>query len=355
MRLCINLCRAGSICGRVFNCEGPAQGCGSSIAKVVWRRPTRMRREGPYGLNTRINAGAKLSIKEPCLRAKLLYLASLFGASTPINTQLMHNYLAINKDHWNKSTLTHWTSDFYRVQDWLAGTYDSLKAPELALLPANFEGQKLLHLQCHFGQDTLSLARRGAQVTGVDLSDAAIEKARELNALAQLNGRFFCCDLYSFPDRLPQEKASFDWVFSSYGTIGWLPDINRWAAVVADFLRPGGTFVFAEFHPFIWMLNHERNAFPYSYFQGEAIVEESTVSYTDGNKASSTEVGWNHSLASVISALLRQGLELKAFEEYDYSPWACFHDLVELAPDEYHFKGMEGKLPLTYSLAMVKK
>lgn len=275
--------------------------------------------------------------------------------SIDINGKYMNNYLDFNKDHWNKAALTHWASDFYRVNDWLSGGYDSLKAPERKLLPNTFDGQKLLHLQCHFGQDTLSLARRGAKVTGVDLSDVAIEKANELKSLAKLSGRFFCSDLYSFPALLPEEKGSFDWVFSSYGTIGWLPDLDRWAAVIASFLRPGAAFVFAEFHPFVWMLNPSRNAFPYSYFKGEAIVEESSATYTDGEKASSTEVSWNHSLSSVISALLRQGLSLEDFEEYDYSPWACFHDLVELAPDQYHFKGLEKKLPLVYTLLMRKK
>ncbi|MEM9837218.1 MAG: class I SAM-dependent methyltransferase [Bacteroidota bacterium] len=263
------------------------------------------------------------------------------------------DYLAINKDHWNKSTETHWTSDFYNVKAWLAGDDNNIRSIERALLPADLSGLKLLHLQCHFGQDTLSLARMGAQVTGVDLSDRAIARAEELASMAQLSARFLCCDVYSLPDILA-EAGTFDIVFTSYGTIGWLPDMDRWAAVVSHFLKPGGTFVFAEFHPFIWTLNHDRNGFEYSYFNRETIIEEAEHSYTDGHKEPSREIAWNHDQAEVLTALLDQGLQLEKFQEFDYSPWNCFHDLVEVGEHQYQFKGLEGMVPITYALRMRK-
>lgn len=263
------------------------------------------------------------------------------------------DYLEHNRDHWNKSTETHWTSDFYRVDDWIAGKYDSLKAPELRALPEDLKGLKILHLQCHFGQDTLSLARRGASVTGVDLSDRAIERAEELSEKSGVPGRFICCDLYSLPDHL-DEINSFDIVFTSYGTIGWLPDLDKWAGLIQRYLKPGGLFVFAEFHPVVWMLNNEHTFFEYSYFKGEPIVEESEGSYTDGSKQKTTEVGWNHSIGEVMTALLDRQLKVEHFREYDYSPWNCFHGTVELAPDQFHFKGLEGMLPICYSLTARK-
>ncbi|MEL6356089.1 MAG: class I SAM-dependent methyltransferase, partial [Bacteroidota bacterium] len=205
------------------------------------------------------------------------------------------DYLSANKDHWNKSTETHWTSKMYNIEGWLAGDNSNLKEIELSLLPEDLNGKKLLHLQCHFGQDTLSLARMGAEVTGVDLSDRAIAKANELAKLAHLSGRFINCDLYSLPNHLAEDH-SFDIVYTTYGTIGWLPDMDKWAAVVARYLKPGGQFIFAEFHPLVWCLNYERNGFEYSYFNRETIIEESDSSYTDGKKELSTEVGWNHDL-----------------------------------------------------------
>ncbi len=264
------------------------------------------------------------------------------------------NYLSHNLNHWNKSTDAHWDSDFYNVKGWLDGSFQSLREIELALLPKDLSGLKVLHLQCHFGQDTLSMARMGAEVTGVDLSDRAIAKANELAKLAQLEGRFINCDVYSLPEHL-DEAATFDIVFTSYGTIGWLPDLDKWARIVQHYLKPGGAFIFAEFHPVIWTLNHERNGFEYSYFNRQAIVESYESTYASKQKEQTTEVGWNHPHDEVIMALLNQGLSLEAFHEFDFSPWNCFHDTVEVGPYRYQFKGLEGKLPITYSLKARKK
>ena len=263
----------------------------------------------------------------------------------------MEDYLEHNREHWNQRTAAHLGSRFYDVEGWLAGK-ECLREIELRLLPSSLDGKTVLHLQCHFGQDTLSLARRGARVTGVDLSDRAIEAARDLSRRSGLPGRFIRCDVYSLPAHLDE---TFDIVFTSYGTIGWLPDLDRWAAVVARYLKPGGQFVFAEFHPLAWLWNAERNAIQYGYFAGEAIVEETVGSYTDGSEAvRGTEVSWDHPVSSVINALLGQGLVLRRFDEYDYSPYACFPDLVEVGENRYQFKQMPGLIPLTYSLDITK-
>ncbi|THH40292.1 class I SAM-dependent methyltransferase [Neolewinella litorea] len=266
----------------------------------------------------------------------------------------MDDYLDINRAHWNDRTPAHLGSKFYDVAGWLAGQ-DSLREIEAGMLPDDLTGQRLLHLQCHFGQDSLSLARRGADVTGVDLSDRAIEAARDLATRAGLTARFINCDLYSLPDHL-DEAGRFDYVFTSYGTIGWLPDMDRWAAVVARYLRPGGRFVFVEFHPLAWLWNEERTGLEYSYFGGVPIVEEAEGSYTDGSEGvKGKNVSWDHPVSKVITALLDQGLRLRAFREYDFSPYDCFPDTVQVGAQRWQLRGLEGKIPLTYALDMVRE
>ena len=261
----------------------------------------------------------------------------------------MIDYLHLNREQWNRRTAAHLTSDFYDVPGWLAGK-ESLMAPELRLLPDDLSGLRVLHLQCHFGQDTLSLARRGARVTGVDLSDAAITAARDLAERACLEARFINCDLYALPEHLPDE--TFDLVFTSYGTITWLPDLDRWAAIVHRYLRPGGRFVFAEFHNMAYLWNDERTAIKYPYFNPEPIVEEMTKSYTDGSEGvTGTEVNWDHPISSVVNALLATDLRLESFHEYDYSPYNCFEDMVPATtPGGWWLRQFPGLIPLVYTL-----
>ena len=193
----------------------------------------------------------------------------------------------------------------------------------------------------------------GAKVTGVDFSEKAIERARELAKLTNVDTQFILSDVYSLKDVL---KESFDIVFTSYGTIGWLPDINRWASIVSYFLRPGGHFVFAEFHPFIWTLSEDFQDVKYRYFNSEPIVDESDVTYTDGLLPSkSKSVGWNHALSEVIQALIAKGLDIKIFQEFDYSPYDCFDNIIEMEKGKFQIKGIEGKIPMVYALKAVKK
>ena len=134
------------------------------------------------------------------------------------------NYIEINKNSWNKRTAVHLKSEFYDQEKFLKGQ-SSLNDIELNLL-GNIEGKSILHLQCHFGQDSISLSRLGAKVSGVDLSDKAIEAARQIAKETNENTNFICCDIYDLPKFLNQQ---FDIVFTSYGTIGWLPHLGKWA------------------------------------------------------------------------------------------------------------------------------
>jgi SAM-dependent methyltransferase len=263
------------------------------------------------------------------------------------------DYIRVNRALWDEKTRHHISSAFYHMDDdaFLNGR-SSLNDIELQLL-GDLRGKELLHLQCHFGQDTLSLARLGARATGVDFSEVAIGKARELNEQLNLNAEFICTDIYELPAKLDRE---FDIVFASYGTIGWLPDMQRWAQVVARYLKPGGRFVFVEFHPVVWMFNHDFTGIEYSYFNKEAIIETATTTYADRSAAiNKQEIGWNHDLSEVMQALLDAGLRIDAFNEHDASPYNCFKNMVEVVPGSFQIAGLEGKLPLVYSLVASRK
>ena len=260
------------------------------------------------------------------------------------------DYVTINRDSWNQRTEAHLRSDFYDVPGFLKGA-TSLNAIELELL-GNVAGQSLLHLQCHFGQDTVSLARMGAQSTGVDLSDKAIDAARQLTRDTGTDASFVCCNVYDLPQQLDQQ---FDIVFSSYGTIGWLPDIDRWGALIARYLKPGGRFVFAEFHPVVWMFDDDFEKVAYRYFNGDPIVETESGTYADRDAPITPKsVSWNHGLAEVIGALLKAGLSLETFREYDYSPYNCFRHTLEEAPKQFRIGHLGDKIPMVYALVARK-
>ncbi len=172
--------------------------------------------------------------------------------SNPQSAILMEQYFEANRQIWNLRTEVHKTSAFYDVEGWKKGK-TSLNDIELREV-GDVTGKKLLHLQCHFGQDTLSWARLGARVTGCDLSDNAIAYARQLAREAGLKARFVRCNVYDLSRYL---GGKYDIVFASYGVVGWLPDLEPWAAVIARFVKKGGFFYLAEFHPVVWMLDEK--------------------------------------------------------------------------------------------------
>lgn len=261
------------------------------------------------------------------------------------------DYIAINRALWDEKTRHHVISSFYDVDGFLKGA-SSLKSIERELL-GDVAGKTVLHLQCHFGQDSLSLARMGAKVIGIDFSEEAIKTARQLNGQIDLDAEFLCTDIYELPQILDRQ---FDVVYASYGVIGWLPDMQRWAQVVARYVKPGGKFVFVEFHPVIWMFNGDFTGIQYSYFNKEAIIETISGTYADRSAdINKQEIGWNHDLAEVIQGLINAGLTIAHFNEYDYSPHNCFANTVEVAPGRFRIKGLEEKIPMVYSLVAGKR
>lgn len=262
----------------------------------------------------------------------------------------MENYIDKNRNSWNKRAELHLNSAFYDVENFLKGK-SSLNSIELELLD-DIRGKSILHLQCHFGQDSISLSRMEAKVTGVDLSDKAIEIAQELTQNDNSTAKFICCDIYDLPNHLDEK---FDIVFTSYGTIGWLPDLDKWAKIVSHFLKPNGQFVFVEFHPFVWMFDDDFNTVAYNYFKDQPIVEVKDSSYTDGKFTKKIEdVSWNHSLSEVVNSLIKNGLSINSLEEFDYSPYDIFVDSVEEESGKFRIKKFGNKIPLVYSLTAIK-
>ena len=268
-------------------------------------------------------------------------------------------YFEANKDIWNQRTGIHKDSTFYDVAGFKNGAI-SLTSIELNEV-GDVKGKKLLHLQCHFGLDTMSWSRLGAKCTGIDLSNEAIKLAKEINDEIRLNAEFICCNLYDLhPQYLnPPMKGceeAFDIVFTSYGTVGWLPDLTKWAEVIAYYLKPGGLFYIADFHPVIWMFDDDFTRIQYYYDNRELIVTENYGTYTD-RKADikGKEYSWNHSISEILNALIKEGLEIQQFNEFNYSPYANFANSVEVDQGKWQIKGMEGKLPVVYSIKAIKK
>ena len=261
------------------------------------------------------------------------------------------NYIEINRESWNNRTDAHLESEFYDLEGFKNGN-TSLNDIELDLL-GDIKGKSILHLQCHFGQDSISLSRLGAEVTGVDLSDKAIQSAKKLAKETNTDTTFICSDIYDLPNHLEKE---FDIVFTSYGTIGWLPDLDKWAKVVSIFLKPNGKFVFVEFHPVVWMFDDNFENIAYRYFNSGAIVEIESGTYADKNADITQDyVMWNHGFSEVLNSLITNGLEINSLDEYDYSPYNCFNKTIEIAPKKFRIEHLGDKIPMVYSVLATKK
>lgn len=261
-----------------------------------------------------------------------------------------NNYFQINKQSWNNRLQAHLDSEFYDLENFKKGT-TSLNEIELSLL-GNIEGKSILHLQCHFGQDSISLARMGANVTGVDLSDQSIAVAQELANELKVNARFICCNIYDLPQHLNEQ---FDYVFTSYGVLGWLPDLDAWAKLIHQFLKPNGKLVLAEFHPVVWMFDDNFTHVGYNYFNTGALVEQETGTYADRTAdLAQSYINWNHGLGEVIQSLIATNLSLKHIEEFNYSPYACFKHTKKIGDRKFQIPHIEDKIPMVYALVAEK-
>ena len=259
-------------------------------------------------------------------------------------------YFAANRELWNKRTPIHLKSQFYDVASFKRGQTSLCGIEQQAL--GKIAGKSLLHLQCHFGQDTLSLARLGAKVTGVDFSEAAIVAARGLADELDLKATFLCENIYDLSGKLDQP---FDIVYTSFGVLGWLPDLDRWAALIHQCLKPGGVFYLLEFHPFYTQFNDDGDI-EYPYFAGDGpSAEISTTSYTDGKSHEpQQEYWWDHTLSDTINALREHQLNIVLFREFPYSVYRLGEGMVQLEPGKWVNSKLQDRIPYMFSIKAVK-
>lgn len=260
------------------------------------------------------------------------------------------HYFEINKTTWNTKVEVHAKSTMYNLEAFKAGK-SSLMPYELKGL-GDVKGKNLLHLQCHFGQDTLSWSRLGVRCTGVDISDEGIKLAKELNDELQLEAKFVCCNVL---DTSKYVNDTFDIVFTSYGVIGWLPDLKPWAAMIAERLKKGGTFYMVEFHPIVWMFDYlsGKPIIKHGYMQKETIYEEYEGTYANtSSKMISKEYGWNHGLGEVVTSLANAGLRVEYLNEYDESPYNVLPELKKTDSEMYVTK--DKLYPLIFEIKAIK-
>jgi SAM-dependent methyltransferase len=263
-----------------------------------------------------------------------------------------------NNALWDEWTRIHETSAFYDLEGFKRGGV-RLRPYELDEI-GPVDGLELLHLQCHFGIDTLSWARLGARVTGVDFSLAGVELARSVAAEIGIDGaRFVHSDLYDLPTVL---DGTFDLVYTSRGVLRWLPDVRRWAEVIAHFVRPGGRFYITEIHPVAQVFEDDdiepgelRLRYPY-WQHVEPLSFPVIGSYAEptAEVGVHTEHGWNHGLGEIVTALVDAGLRIDSLREYPFVDWPV-EFLVEAPDGTYRLPaGTPGELPLFFSILATK-
>ncbi|WP_157972660.1 class I SAM-dependent methyltransferase [Haloprofundus halophilus] len=270
----------------------------------------------------------------------------------------MREFIEDNRKHWEELADLHPETDYYEVEEFLNGesTLDPIELEELGPV----EGKSLLHLQCHFGLDTLSWARRGADVTGVDISTRAVEAARELADKTGLGNqaRFVQSDVYEIADGSPIETEEFDIVYTSFGVLFWLPDLAEWADVVAQFVRKGGTFYLAEHHPFTNTLSEDSTGenlqARYPYFRERISYDATETGSYAGIEPEELEHGpthgWSHSLGEIVSALCESGLQLEFLHEYPWSTFEAVDAMERRENGRYVLPELEHDLPFVFSL-----
>jgi SAM-dependent methyltransferase len=264
------------------------------------------------------------------------------------------DYTHANREHWNAWTVIHESSAFYDVEGFLAGRQTLLTIELDELGPDIGPGTTLLHLQCHFGLDTLSWARLGARATGVDFSDRAIALARRLAGEVGLDDacRFVQSDLYELPAHLDER---FDVVFTSWGVLMWLPDLDSWGRLIARHLRPGGIFYIVDFHPFALALDDARSDLVVRYpclAGGEPLAFESDSSYAAPEVKTEAHISyeWPHGLGEIVSALTSAGLHLDYLHEFPYCTGLVFPFLDKGDDGWLRVRGHADDFPLSFSI-----
>ena len=261
-----------------------------------------------------------------------------------------NSYFESNKELWNNKVNLHVDSDFYDNESFLKGR-NSLNPFELEYLK-DVKGKSILHVQCHFGQDSISLARMGASVTATDISNEAIKKARELNEICGTNVKFVETDTYSLNDHVTD---TFDLVFMSYGVTPWLPDIDKLADIVYSRLKPGGRMLSVEFHPMFYTFDFPSKEIKYPYSNVHVFEEEVEGTYAEQKSDfRGKEFFWQHSIEEVIMPYVNKGMRLTAFREYYHSPYNTFEHMKEVRPGEFVYGDFSYPIPHIYLTEFMK-
>ena len=261
-------------------------------------------------------------------------------------------YFEANKELWNDKTDIHIESEFYDNESFLSGR-NSLNDIELEYLK-DIKGKKVLHLQCHFGQDSISLARMGAEVTATDISDKAIIAARRFNDGCGTDVTFIETDTYNIRNHVFEK---FDIVFMSYGVTCWLPNIDSLAEIVVERLKPNGRVICAEFHPMLFTFDFDTDKISYGYYNAHVYEEdvEGTYAQSDGKALRGKEYCWQHSLEELSMPYIKRGVKLSAFREYYYSPYNIFDSMKEVEKGKYVYGDFPYPIPHVYLFEFVKE
>lgn len=268
----------------------------------------------------------------------------------------MDEYLLANQRWWDEAVPVHAASTFYDVPAFKAGK-TSLLPVELTEL-GDVRGKSLLHLMCHFGLDSLSWAREGATVTGIDFSAAAIAMARTLAAECGIDARFIQSNLYELPAAL---EGEFDIVYTSYGVLIWLPDVREWARIAGSYLKPGGTFYIVEGHPLLASLADDATPVDFRLDKPYFSRPEPTRWEDDGDYAepaahfqNTLTYEFSHSLGDIVTALIDAGLRIEFLHEHPFCAWARLPSMTRGADGYYRLPGDDSRFPLMFSLRATK-
>ena len=281
-------------------------------------------------------------------------------AATVWHTRPVTDYRDVNRANWDERVPAHVASAFYCVPRFLAepGDLSDVVQFDRPLL-GDIAGLRGAHLQCHIGTDTVSLARLGASMTGLDFSGPAVEAATSLAAAAGADATFVQADVYAAADVLPAN--AFDLVYTGIGALCWLPDIRRWARVVAALLRPGGRLFIRDGHPMLWTIEERDDdllAVKYPYFeQPEPLTWTEGGTYVDTDMVFTQNVSheWNHGIGEIVTALLDAGLTLTGLTEHDSVPWDAMPRLMKPAGGgEWRLAAEASRLPCSFTVRAVK-
>ncbi|MDP9241370.1 MAG: class I SAM-dependent methyltransferase [Actinomycetota bacterium] len=273
----------------------------------------------------------------------------------------MEDYRVLNRASWDERAPAHAASPdyalarFFEEPDFLSGVVRF----DLPLL-GDIRGQRGVHLQCHIGTDTLSLSRLGAQMTGLDFSPESLAQARRLAQETGAEIPYVQADVYDAVDVLG--AGEFDLVFTGIGALCWLPDVRRWAAVVAALLKPGGRLFIREGHPMLWSLEDGRSddllVVKYPYFErqeGEVFDDGGTYVETDAVFEHNRTYSWNHGLGEIVTGLIEAGLELTGLTEHDTVPWEALPGQMEqVGGGEWRLADRPWRVAHTYTMQAVK-